>query len=92
MSPIKLIVEGPMALFTMPEFNIERFTYDILTPSAAVNILKSIYWKPSFEYVVDKIAIYNPIEYITIKTNEMQNKIDVYTEVKNCGKATTIAI
>ena len=59
MSPIKLIVEGPMALFTMPEFNIERFTYDILTPSAAVNILKSIYWKPSFEYVVDKIAIYN---------------------------------
>lgn len=92
MSPIKLIVEGPMALFTMPEFNIERFTYDILTPSAAVNILKSIYWKPSFEYVVDKIAIYNPIEYITIKTNEMQNKIDVYTEVKNCGKATPIAI
>lgn len=92
LSPIQLIVEGPLALFTMPEFNVERFTYDILTPSAAVNILKSIYWKPSFEYVVDKIAIYNPVEYLTVKTNEIQNKIDVYTEVKSSGKATPLVI
>ena len=42
---VKVLVEGEYALFTRPELKVERYTYDFLTPSAAIGILESIYWK-----------------------------------------------
>lgn len=39
---VKVNVWGEYALFTRPEFKVERCSYDVMTPSAARGILESI--------------------------------------------------
>ena len=82
---IRLKVWGNYAAFNRPELKVERFTYDVMTPSAARNILQSIYWHPCFDYVIDKIYIMKPIQKISIKRNELKDKID-YKEIKDSIK------
>ena len=53
-------VWGNYAMFTRPEFKVERYSYDVMTPSAAIGFLKAIYWDPGFEYVIDRIHVLNP--------------------------------
>lgn len=43
---VKVNVWGDYALFTRPELKTERYSYDIITPSAARGILEAIYWHP----------------------------------------------
>lgn len=71
----KIIVEGDYACFTRPEMKVERVSYDIPTPGAIEGLLKSVYWKPAIRYVVDRIIIFNPIRFTTIRTNEIKNKL-----------------
>ena len=54
---VKVLVEGEYALFTRPELKVERYTYDFLTPSAAIGILESIYWKPQIKWRINKIHV-----------------------------------
>ena len=49
---VKLLVEGDYACFTRPEIKTERYSYDIITPSAARGILEAIYWHPQIKWVV----------------------------------------
>lgn len=67
---IRLEVWGDYALFTRPEFKAERATYDVMTPSAAVGLLESIYWHPGVKYVIERIYVCNPIRYFNIRRNE----------------------
>ena len=77
-SPVfKMIVAGPMACFTRPEFKVERVSYEVPTPSALEGFLKCIYWKPAFRYVIDKIIVFNPIRTMCLKRNELKNKISI---------------
>lgn len=69
--PVRLEVWGEHALFTRPEMKVERVSYDVMTPSAARNILQAIYWHPQFDYVIDKIIVMNPIKTMSIKRNEV---------------------
>ncbi len=62
---------GDYALFTRPEFKVERVSYDILTASAARGILEAIYWKPAIKYTIDKIHVYNKPEFTNIRRNEV---------------------
>ncbi len=71
----KIIVEGDYACFTRPEMKVERVSYDVPTPSAIEGLLKSIYWKPAIRYIVDKIIVFNPINFINIRRNEVKNKV-----------------
>ncbi len=71
---IKLEVWGDYALFTRPEMKVERVSYDVITPSAARGIIEAIYWKPAIRWVIDKIYIYNPIEFTNIRRNEIGSK------------------
>ena len=48
---IRVEVWGDYALFTRPEFKGERVTYDVMTPTAAAGLLKTIFWHPGVEYV-----------------------------------------
>lgn len=41
---VKVNVWGDYALFSRPELKVERYSYDIITPSAARGILEAIYW------------------------------------------------
>ena len=60
---ISFKVYGRYALFTDPVTKIggEKFSYQIPTYEAIKGILKSIYWKPTFIWYVDKIRVIKPI-------------------------------
>ena len=72
---IKMEVWGEYALFTRPEMKVERVSYDVITPSAARGLIEAVYWKPAIKWVIDKIYVYNPIEFTNIRRNEVSTKI-----------------
>ena len=61
----KIIVTGDYACFSRPEMKVERVSYDVPTPSALEGLVKSIYWKPAVHYQINKIVVFNPIEFKT---------------------------
>lgn len=71
----KIMVEGDYACFTRPELKVERVSYDVPTPGALEGMLKSIYWKPSICYVIDKIVVFKEIEMANVRRNEVKDKI-----------------
>lgn len=75
----KIIVEGDYACFTRPEFKVERVSYDVPTPGALEGLLKSIYWKPAIRYVIDKIIVFNDIDFVNIRRNEVKDKVSLNT-------------
>lgn len=71
-----LEVWGDFACFTRPETKVERFTYPVITPSAARGVLDAIYIKPlEFCWRVDKIEVLNPIKFISLKRNEVKERM-----------------
>ena len=81
MRGFKIIVEGDYALFTRPEMKLERVSYDVPSPGALEGMLKSVYWKPAIRYVIDKIIIFNPIDFINVRRNEVKDKISYAKEI-----------
>lgn len=73
--PVKLEVWGDGALFSRPEFKVEKVSYDVMTPSAARGILEAIYWHPGLRWVIDRIVVMNPIRFNNIKRNEVKSTI-----------------
>lgn len=70
-----LRVWGEFACFTRPEMKVERFSYPILTPSAARGILDAIYCKPvKFRWQVLRIEMLKPPHYIALRRNEVKEK------------------
>lgn len=59
-------VWGKLALFTDPLTKLggEKFSYQVPTYEAIKGIVKSIYWKPTIIWHIDKIKIINPINMI----------------------------
>lgn len=78
----KIIVEGDYACFTRPELKVERVSYDVPPPGALEGMLKSVYWKPAVRYVIDRIIVFHPIDFINIRRNEVKDKVS-YTAVKS---------
>lgn len=81
-----VMVEGSAACFTIPEFKVERMSYDVPTPSALEGMLKSIYWKPAIRYVIDEIVVLNPIKHDNIRRNEISTVIklsDIKSQMKD---------
>lgn len=78
----KIMVEGDYACFTRSELKVERVSYDVPPPGALEGMLKSIYWKPAIRYVIDKIILFHPIDFINIRRNEVKDKV-LYSAVKS---------
>lgn len=72
---IQVEVWGPYASFNRPELKVERVSYDVMTPSAARGLLEAIYWHPGLKWIVDRIYVMNPIRFVTIRRNEVSQKI-----------------
>lgn len=72
---VKVRVWGDFALFTRPEMKVERCSYDMITPSASRGILEAIYWHPGMQWVIDKIYVRKPIQFTSIRRNEVKSKI-----------------
>lgn len=62
-------------MFSRPELKVERYSYDIITPSAARGILEAIYWHPGMRWIIDKIYVKNPIQFTSVRRNEVTSKI-----------------
>ena len=71
----KVIVEGDYACFTRPELKVERVSYDVPTPGALEGLLKSVYWKPAIRYVIDRIIVFQKIDFANIRRNEVKDKV-----------------
>lgn len=54
---------------------VERVSYEVMTPSAARGILESIHWKPSIKWVIDEIHVLRPIQFQSIRRNEVGSRI-----------------
>lgn len=72
---VKVKVWGDYALFSRPEMKVERCSYDVMTPSAARGILEAIYWHPGMKWVIDRIYVNKPIQFTSVRRNEVKSKI-----------------
>ena len=80
-----LEVWGDLACFTRPEMKVERFSYPVITPSAARGIFDAIYWdgirekqgketvmRPYFHWQVKRIEVMELPRYIALRRNEVK--------------------
>ena len=60
---IEFKIYGKYALFSDPVTRVggEKFSYQIPTYQALKGICESIYWKPTFRWVIEEIRVLNPI-------------------------------
>ena len=72
---IQLEVWGAYALFSRPELKVERVSYDVPTPSAARGIVETVYYHPGLRWYIDRIHVLNPIRFVSIRRNEVTDKI-----------------
>ncbi len=72
---VRVKVWGDYALFSRPEMKVERCSYDIMTPSAARGILEAIFWHPGMRWKIDRIHVIKPIQFTSIRRNEVKSKI-----------------
>jgi CRISPR-associated protein Cas5d len=57
-----------------PGDQVERFSYDVMSPSAARGILEAIHWKPSIKWIIEEIHVLKPIRFQSIRRNEVGAK------------------
>lgn len=80
-----LEVWGDLACFTRPEMKVERFSYPVITPSAARGIFDAIYWdgkrekqgkeivmRPYFYWQITRIEVLEMPKYIALRRNEVK--------------------
>ena len=90
-----LEVWGDFACFTRPEMKVERFSYPIITPSAARGIFDAIYWdgrrdkqgkqsviRPYFHWQVIRIELLELPRYIALRRNEVKDRVPADRTVK----------
>jgi CRISPR-associated protein Cas5d len=77
MAGMCLEVRGEFACFTRPEMKVERMSYDVMTPSAARAIFDAILWKPAMRWQVDRIDVLRPIQWLSLRRNEVGSKVPV---------------
>lgn len=82
--PQMLEVWGDFACFSRPELKVERFSYPIITPSAARGIFDAIYCKPNknpvqaqFRWQITKIEMLLSVTYIALRRNEVKDEINL---------------
>jgi len=77
MKPYDQVLEvwGDFACFSRPEMKVERFSYPVITPSAARGIFDAIYVKPKeFRWQVTKIEILAESRFIALRRNEVKGR------------------
>ncbi|MCC8135960.1 MAG: type I-C CRISPR-associated protein Cas5c [Ruminococcus sp.] len=86
---IEFEVVGDYALFSDPITRVggEKFSYQIPTYESIKGVTSSIYWKPTFIWVIDKVRVMNIIQTETRGTRPIRinggNDLSYYTYLKN---------
>lgn len=86
---VRLHVWGDRACFTRPEMKVERVSYDVITPSAARGILEAVHWKPAIKWHVDRIHVLKPINFQSIRRNEVGAKASARNATTAMNNRTT---
>lgn len=88
---VEFEVTGDYGLFSDPVTRVggEKCSYQVPTYEALKGILQSVYWKPTFIWIIDEVRIMNPIQMETkgirpIKYYNDKNDLSYYTYLKNC--------
>ncbi|RCW45126.1 CRISPR-associated Cas5d family protein [Halopolyspora algeriensis] len=81
--PVSVQVWGPGALFTRPELKVERVTYPVMTPTAAIGVLEAIFWKPEFTWRPVAIDVLKPISQFTQRRNETTGLVSLENAAQN---------
>lgn len=89
--PVVVQVWGDGALFTRPELKVERVTYPVMTPTAAVGVLEAIFWKPEFHWRVVAVEVLKPIKQATIRRNETTDLAPLADAVAGKRRVDTVA-
>lgn len=82
---VEFKVSGRYALFSDPVNRIggEKFTYQIPTYQALKGILESVYWKPTFIWVIDDMRVMKPIRTQSMGIRPIKydggNDLSIYT-------------
>ncbi len=92
MRPLNQALEvwGPLACFTRPDVGkVERFSYPLITPSAARGIFDAIYCKRnSFCWRIRRIEVLSLPSYLPLRRNEVKEKANLNAVFKwIAGKA-----
>lgn len=74
---IKILIKGDYALFSRPELKVERVSYDVPTPGALVGLISAVYWHTGVKYIIDKIYVYNPINFVNVRRNEVSQTVSL---------------
>jgi len=86
---IEFKVTGKYALFTDPITRIggEKCSYHIPTYEALKGVVKSIYWKPTLIWYIDKVRVVNPIRTQAKSVKPLKygggNDLSIYTYLVN---------
>lgn len=86
---VEFKVYGRYALFTDPITKVggEKFSYQIPTYQALKGILESVYWKPTFIWVIDSVRVMNSIQTESQGIRPLVygggNTLSYYTYLKN---------
>ncbi len=89
--PVVVQVWGDAALFTRPELKVERVSYPVMTPSAAVGVLEAIFWKPEFTWRVVAIEMLNKIKQFTQRRNETTDLASLVDAASGRRRIDTVA-
>jgi CRISPR-associated protein Cas5d len=89
--PVAVQVWGEAALFSRPELKVERVSYPVMTPSAAVGVLESIFWKPEIRYQVVAIEVLRPIRQFAVRRNETTDVAPLADAVRGARRVDTVA-
>lgn len=71
---LKLRARGPLACFTRPELKVERFSYSVMTPSAARGLIEAVLWKPAIAWRIERIKVLKEIKFTSFRRNEVNSK------------------
>ncbi len=87
---VEFEVYGRYALFTDPMTKIggEKFSYQIPTYQALKGIAESIYWKPTFIWIIDEVRVMNRIRMQPqgirpIHYHDAKNDLSIYTYLRD---------
>ena len=88
---VEFSIFGDYALFSNPDTSVggEKGSYPIPTYEALKGILKSVYWKPTIIWYIDKVRIMNPFDrteekgILTLKCSG-GNDLAKYRYLKDC--------
>lgn len=72
---IQIEVWGDYACFSRMELKTERYSYDVITPSAARGLIESIYFHPGLKFFIDRIYVLNTIQFTNIRRNEVKSTL-----------------